>query len=357
MAELFEPLQLRDLRIPNRVWMSPMCTYSAEDGFPSDFHLSHYASRAAGGAGLVMIEATGVRPEGRITPWCLGLWSDEQIPAFRRLADAITAGGAVPAVQLAHAGRKAASNRPWKGGGALPPGDGWPVVGPSAQPFPGHPEPAPLDREQIAGVVASFAAAARRALRAGFQVAEIHAAHGYLLSSFLSPASNHRDDEYGGSLANRARIVLEVIDAVRAVWPDELPVFLRISTTDWITEDTRHDRRGWTVEDSVELARLAGEHGVDLIDASSGGVEPAPVPDRRDYQTALAARVRDEAKVTVGAVGRITEPGWAEELLTTGQADAVFLGRALLRDPSWPNHAAVALGATPRFLEQYGYAV
>jgi 2,4-dienoyl-CoA reductase-like NADH-dependent reductase (Old Yellow Enzyme family) len=353
VAVLFEPIELRGLRIPNRVWMSPMCTYSADPGrpgVPTDFHLGHYAARAAGGAGLVMTEAAAVRADGRITPWCLGLWSDEQIPAFRRIAEAITAGGAVPAIQLAHAGRKAATERPWRGGGPVTETLGWPAVGPSAEPFPGYREPSALRRDEIAELVASFAAAARRALTAGFRVAEIHGAHGYLINSFLSPVSNPRDDEYGGSLENRARLVLEVIDAVRSVWPGDLPVFLRISTTDWL-------ENGWSVDDSIRLAGLAHDHGVDLIDASSGGVEPAPVPADRDYQTALAARLRAGSKVAVGAVGRITEPEWAEELLATGQADATFIGRALLRDPSWANHAAAVLGATPRFLEQYEYAL
>jgi 2,4-dienoyl-CoA reductase-like NADH-dependent reductase (Old Yellow Enzyme family) len=353
VAVLFEPIELRGLRIPNRVWMSPMCTYSADPeraGVPTDFHLGHYAARAAGGAGLVMTEATAVRADGRITPWCLGLWSDEHIPAFRRVAEAITAGGAVPAIQLAHAGRKAATERPWRGGGPVTESLAWPSVGPGTNAFPGYREPSALGREEIAELVASFADAARRALAAGFRVAEIHGAHGYLINSFLSPVSNLRDDDYGGGLENRARLVLEVIDAVRSVWPESLPVFLRISTTDWLDH-------GWTLDDSVRLAGLAHDHGVDLIDASSGGVEPARVPADRDYQTALAARLRAESKVAVGAVGRITEPEWAEELLATGQADATFIGRALLRDPSWANHAATTLGATPRFLEQYGYAL
>jgi 2,4-dienoyl-CoA reductase-like NADH-dependent reductase (Old Yellow Enzyme family) len=362
MATLFEPIQLRELTIPNRVWMSPMCTYSAESGeragMPTDFHLAHYGSRAAGGTGLVMIEATGIRSDGRITPWDLGLWSDEQTPEFRRLAQAITSAGAVPAIQLAHAGRKASVDRPWRGGAPLAEGaKGWSTVGPSAIAFPGYPTPTALDREGIADLVESFAAATHRALEAGFEVVEIHAAHGYLLHSFLSPLSNQRGDEYGGTLENRARLVLDVVDTVRAIWPANLPVFLRISTTDWITEDPSDGRRGWTVEDSIQLARWACGRGVDLIDGSSAGIEPAAIPHTRDYQTALTARVRSEAQVTVGAVGRITDPRWAEELVATGQTDAVFLGRALLRDASWPNNAAAILGAPPRFVEQYGYAL
>lgn len=363
MAELFEPLELRKLTIPNRVWMSPMCTYAADPapslaGRPTDFHLSHYASRAAGGAGLVMLEATGVRADGRISPFDLGLWSDDQIESFTRLATVITAAGAVPAIQLAHAGRKASIDRPWLGGAPLNEDQlGWTTVGPSLDSFPGYPAPRELTVEEIGELVQSFADSARRALLAGFQVVEIHAAHGYLLHSFLSPASNRRQDQFGGSLENRARIVLEVIDAVRAIWPEDLPLFLRISTTDWISEDDSNDRQGWTVTDSIQLSRWAGERGVDLIDGSSGGLEPAPIPHTRDYQTALAAQVRSESALPVAAVGRIDDPQWAQELVSSGQADAIFLGRALLRDASWPNNAAVALGASPRFIVQYDYAL
>lgn len=362
MPALFTPIMLRGLTIPNRVWMSPMCTYSAESGeqagMPTDCHLAHYASRAAGGAGLVMVEATGVRSDGRISPWDLGLWSDAQTPAFGRIAQAISAAGAVPAIQLAHAGRKASLDRPWRGGAPLAAGNGgWPTLGPSAIAFPGYPCPTAINRAEMTSLVASFAAAARRALDAGFEVVEVNAAHGYLLQSFLSPISNRRDDEFGGSLVNRARLVLEVVDAVRAVWPQELPLFLRISTTDWITENPSDGREGWTVEDSVHLARWVSERGVDLLDLSSGGVEPAPIPSTRDYQTALAARIRAEASVTVAAVGRIAEASWADELVRTNQADAVFIGRALLRDASWPNNAAAELGAMPRFVEQYDYVL
>lgn len=363
MNRLFEPLQLRGLTIPNRVWMSPMCTYAATPepggaGRPTDFHLAHYASRAAGGAGLVMLEATGVRADGRISPFDLGLWDDSQVESFARVAAAIVDAGAVPGVQLAHAGRKASVDRPWRGGDPLDEDAfGWQSVGPSATAFPGYPVPQELDIDEIADIVASFAASARRALTAGFEVVEVHAAHGYLLHSFLSPASNQRQDQYGGTLENRARIVLEVVDAVRAVWPEDKPVFLRVSTTDWITEDDSHERQGWTVADTAQLARWAGEHGVDLVDGSSGGLEPAPIPRTRDYQTSLIAQVRAESGVPVAAVGRIDDPAWAEELVSTGQADAVFIGRALLRDASWPNNAATTLGANPRFVVEYDYAL
>ncbi|WP_353713555.1 NADH:flavin oxidoreductase/NADH oxidase [Arthrobacter sp. K5] len=363
MTNVFSPITLRGLTIPNRVWMSPMCTYSAAAdgehiGQPTDFHLAHYSARAAGGAGLVMVEATGVAPEGRISPFDLGLWSESQVEAFGRLAGAIRAGGAVPAVQLAHAGRKASVNPPWLGGNPVnQAAGGWQAMGPSTVEFPGFPAPESLTHGQIADVVSSFAHSARLANQAGFEVVEIHAAHGYLLHSFLSPVSNLRDDEYGGSLENRARLVLAVIDAVRAVWPEGRPVFLRVSTTDWINENPDDDRRAWSVEDTVHLAGWAKERGIDLVDASSGGLEPALIPESRDYQVDKAAQVRARSGVPVAAVGRISDPEWAAELIRDDAADAVFIGRALLRDASWTNNAAAALGAQPRFLHQYDYAL
>ena len=340
-----------------------MCTYSANPeperaGRPTDFHLGHYVARAAGGAGLVMIEATGVSPEGRISPYDLGLWSNDQTEDFRRLASAISAAGAVPAIQLAHAGRKASVDRPWRGGTPLTEGTlGWQAVGPSSVAFPGYPAPHELTRADISDVVEAFSQAARRARSAGFEVAEVHAAHGYLLHSFLSPVSNLRTDDYGGSLENRARLVLEVIDAVRAVWADDRPVFLRVSTTDWIAENPADNRSSWTIEDTVTLATWATGHGIDLVDCSSGGTDSVPIPRDRDYQTKYARQVRTEAGVTVGAVGRIADPAYAAELVETGSADALFIGRALLRDPSWVNNAASQFGATPRFIEQYDYAL
>ncbi|POH59275.1 NADH:flavin oxidoreductase/NADH oxidase [Arthrobacter glacialis] len=363
MTELFEPLTVRGTTIPNRVWMSPMCTYSALSdgsgvGAPNDFHLAHYAARAAGGVGLAVVEATGVLPEGRISPYDLGLWDDAQIPAHRRLAAAIADAGAVPGIQLAHAGRKASMERPWLGGGPVPAAEGgWPVVGPSGIAFPGYPEPAAMTVADIATVVAAWADSARRALEAGYEVVEIHAAHGYLLHSFLSPLSNTRTDNYGGSLENRARIVLEVLDAVRAVWPADKPIFLRISTTDWVAEDPEDGRAAWTVEDSIVLSRWATDHGADLIDASSGALVPASIPHREDYQTRNAALLKAASGTLVAAVGRITDPATASELLSNGSADAVFIGRALLRDASWANNAATVLGARGRFMRQYDYAV
>ncbi len=363
MTELFESLTIRGTTIPNRVWMSPMCTYSAlsdgpEVGAPNDFHVAHYAARAAGGVGLVMVEATGVLPEGRISPYDVGLWDDAQIPAHHRLVSAIANAGAVPAIQLAHAGRKASIDRPWLGGEPVPAAEGgWPVSGPSAIAFPGYPEPAAMTLTDIANVVAAWAEATRRALEAGYEVVEVHAAHGYLLHSFLSPLSNNRTDSYGGSLENRSRIVLEVLDAVRSVWPADKPVFLRISTTDWVAEDAEDGREAWTVEDSIVLSRWATDHGADLIDASSGGLVPAKIPHREDYQTRNAALLKAASGTMVAAVGRIGDPAAAQQLLAAESADAVFIGRALLRDASWANNAAAALGARGRFIRQYDYAV
>lgn len=363
MTTPFTPLKLRTLEIPNRLWMSPMCMYSADatgpaTGSPNDFHLAHYTARAAGGAGLVMIEATGVRPDGRISPYDLGLWNDHQSNAFARLARSITAAGSIPAVQLAHAGRKASVDKPWLGGEPMTAErNGWPTISPSGDAYPGYLPPAEMSEDDIRDVIRAFADSARRALDAGFEVVEVHAAHGYLLHSFLSPASNKRTDNYGGSFENRVRFPLEVIDAVREVWPEELPVFLRVSTTDWIEEDPSDDRTGWTVDETVRFSRLALEHGIDLIDCSSGGLEPVPIPRNRDYQTRYAARVRAEVDAPVAAVGRITDPHWAAELIGDETVDAIFLGRALLRDPSWVNAAAASTGERPRFVEQYDYAL
>lgn len=369
MPKLFDPIQLREVLVPNRVWMSPMCTYTAEPqvglaGRPNDFHYAHYTTRAAGGAGLVLIEATGVRPEGRISPYDLGLWDDDQTADFARLADGIRENGAVPGIQLAHAGRKASVDRPWLGGKHIGEADfiggeslGWTPVGPSPLAFPDFPAPHELTLAEVKAVVDAFAAAARRAEAAGFDVVEIHAAHGYLLHSFLSPISNQRTDEYGGSLENRTRIVLEVIDAVRAVWPQGKPVFLRVSTTDWIEENPADDRASWTLAQTVRLSTWAAEHGVDLIDASSGGLDVVTIPRDRDYQVSKAAVVRAETGVPTAAVGRIDTPSYAADLVESGQVDAVFLGRPLLRNPSWANDAALQLGMSPRFIEQYAYTL
>ncbi|QUH02315.1 NADH:flavin oxidoreductase/NADH oxidase [Saccharopolyspora erythraea] len=364
MSALFAPLALRSLEIPNRVWMSPMCMYSAaadgEDvGAPTDFHLAHLATRAVGGAGLVMVEATGVRADGRISPWDLGLWNDRQQQAFTRVTEAIRAHGSVPAIQLAHAGRKASVDKPWRGNQPLASADGgWQPVAPSAEPFAHHLVPHELTAEEIQQLVRDFAESARRALAAGFQVVELHGAHGYLIHSFLSPVSNKRTDAYGGSLENRLRFALEVVDAVRAVWPDELPVFFRTSATDWLTENPSDPREGWTGEDTVRLAKELQARGVDLLDVSSGGLVPdAEIKPAPGYQVPFAAQVRDGAGISTAAVGLILEPAQAEEIVSSGRADAVMLGRQLLREPYWAHRAAEELGEQPRWPDQYGYAV
>ncbi len=351
MNHLFSPYTLRGLTLRNRIAVSPMCQYSSTDGFANDWHYLHLGSRAVGGAGLVFTEAAAVEPRGRISPQDLGIWSDEHVPALRRIVDALHAHGAAAGVQLAHAGRKASTRRPWEGGKPVgPDGGGWKdIVGPSPVPFAdGYPTPAELDAATIAQLVAAFAASARRAREAGFDVAEVHAAHGYLLHAFLSPLSNHRTDAYGGSFANRARIVREVVSAVRAEWPEELPVFVRISASDWV-------EGGWTIEDSVELAAQLKPLGVDLIDCSSGGnVMPPPrMPLGPGYQVPFAERVRRDAGVPTGAVGLITTPQQADQIVRTGQADLVLLGRELLRDPYWPLRAAHELRQEITWPPQY----
>lgn len=364
MSSLFEPFLLRTLEIPNRVWMSPMCMYSAESrgpetGCPTDWHLTHLASRAAGGAGLIMVEATAVRPDGRITPWDLGLWNTEQESAVSRIARGIRELGSVPAIQLAHAGRKASSDRPWLTGGQLPTeNEGWPVKGPSAIPYGRWRAPEELSREEILGLVEDFAAAATRARNAGFQVAEIHGAHGYLIGSFLSPHTNARIDEYGGSFENRTRFALQVVDAVRAVWPAELPLFFRLSATDWLSENPSDPREGWSVADSVRLAAILRTHGVDLLDVSSGGLVPdARITAGPGYQVPFAETIRADARIPTAAVGLINEPQQAQDIIDEGRADAVFLGREMLRNPYWPRHAAETLGYEREWPTQYGYAV
>ncbi|MFC8126993.1 NADH:flavin oxidoreductase/NADH oxidase [Streptomyces sp. NPDC057302] len=364
MSSLFTPLTLRSLQIPNRVWMSPMCMYSAapegpDTGAPTDFHLTHLASRAAGGAGLVMAEATGVRPDGRISPWDLGLWNDRQQEAFTRITEAITAHGAVPAIQLAHAGRKASVDKPWLSDRYLTEDEnGWQPVAPSPVAYDGLAVPHELTVEEIQQLVGDFADSARRALAAGFQVVDVHGAHGYLINSFLSPASNHRTDAYGGSFENRIRFALEVVDAVRAVWPEDLPVFFRTSATDWLTENPEDEREGWTGEDTVRLAKELHAHGVDLVDVSTGGmVRDAKIVAGPNYQVPFADQARNQAGIPTATVGIITEPQQAEDIITGGQADAVFLGRELLRNPYWAQHAALTLGAEPTWPDQYAYAV
>lgn len=366
VSALFEPYALRSLSVPNRIWMAPMCQYSAaatgpDTGAANDWHFAHYASRAAGGTGLVLVEATAVSPEGRISPADLGIWNDRQTEAFRPITAFLAGQGTVPGIQLAHAGRKASTDRPWRGGAAIGVDDaeGWKPVGPSPLAYDGsHTEPAELSTEEIRQIVGQFADAARRALDAGFRVAEIHGAHGYLIGEFLSPHSNHRTDAYGGSFENRTRFALEVVDAVRAVWPEELPLFFRISATDWLTENADDPREGWTADDTVRLARRLLAHGVDLLDVSTGGLAPkARIPVEPGYQVPFAERVRTETGLPVAAVGLITDPVQAEKILADGHADAVLLGRELLRDPYFARNAARALGGDVQVPEQYGYAV
>ncbi|MER7660333.1 MULTISPECIES: NADH:flavin oxidoreductase/NADH oxidase [unclassified Streptomyces] len=355
MSALFQPCTLRSLTIPNRAWMAPMCQYSAEAsgpdaGVPTDWHFAHYAARAAGGTGLILVEATAVAPEGRISPADTGIWNDTQVEAFRRITRFVKSQGTTVGVQLAHAGRKASTDRPWKGGGPVGADDhGWQPLAPSPLPFDeGHPVPDELTTAEIEEIVGQFAAAARRALDAGFEIAEIHGAHGYLIGEFLSPHTNHRTDEYGGSFENRARFPLAVVDAVRAVWPDELPLFFRISATDWL------DEGGWTADDTVRFAALLQEHGIDLLDVSSGGNAPhVSIPTGPGYQVPFAARVRAETGLPVAAVGMITDAEQAEKIIANGEADAVLLGRELLRNPSWARHAARELGGEIRVPEQY----
>ncbi|MBL1065894.1 NADH:flavin oxidoreductase/NADH oxidase [Streptomyces sp. 7-21] len=354
-TSLFAPYTLRSLTIPNRVWMAPMCQYSAAPdgeaaGVPTDWHVVHLGARATGGAGLIITEATAVTPEGRISPYDLGIWNDAQVEGFRRITSFLTSQGSVPAIQLAHAGRKASTERTWVDRGRqIAPGEehGWTPVGPSPLAFSARStRPEELSTEQIRGLVQSFADAARRALDAGFQAAEIHGAHGYLIHQFLSPHSNHRTDAYGGPFENRARFALEVTEAVRAVWPEDLPVLFRVSATDWFEENPDDDREGWTLADTVRLAKELQARGVDLIDVSSGGIAPdARITSGPGYQVPFAAAVREQAGIPVAAVGLITEARQAQDILDAGQADAVLLGRELLRNPYWPRQAAAVLGA------------
>ncbi|GIW91823.1 MAG: oxidoreductase [Pirellulaceae bacterium] len=337
---LFTPLTIGSVTLRNRIGMSPMCQYSAVDGFPTDWHLMHLGARAAGGVGLIILEATAVSPEGRISPFDLGIWSDDHIAALSRIVKLIESLGAVAGIQLAHAGRKASVGRPWEGGKPIAPANGgWPVVGPTAEPFaPGYPTPIPLDAAGIARVVADFATATKRARAAGFRWIEIHAAHGYLLHNFLSPLGNDRSDEYGGDLRGRARLLCEVTAAVRAEWPSDLPLAVRLSCSDWTPE-------GLTIADTVEVARMLREQGVDLIDCSSGGIAPGiTIPVGEGYQVPFAAQVRREANIATAAVGLITRAEHADAIVRNGDADLVLLGRELLRDPHWPLRAARALG-------------
>jgi 2,4-dienoyl-CoA reductase-like NADH-dependent reductase (Old Yellow Enzyme family) len=337
---LFSPLRLRELEFKNRIFVSPMCQYSCIEGMPTDWHLVHLGSRAVGGAALVMAEATAIVPEGRISPCDTGIWTDGHAAAFQRIAAFISAQGSVPGLQIAHAGRKASTDLPWQGGNPLRPGNGgWQPLAPSAIAFAAnYTVPRELSPAEIGQLVERFTEAAKRALTAGFKVIEIHMAHGYLLHSFLSPLSNRRTDEFGADFAGRTRFPLQVAKAVRNAWPASLPVFVRISATDWV-------EGGWDLGQSVRFCRRLRKLGIDLIDCSSGGlVADAKIPVGPGFQVPFAAAIRREADMPTAAVGLITSPQQAEQTLVCGDADAVFLARQMLRDPYWPLHAAKSLG-------------
>lgn len=340
MSILTSPWSIKDVSFRNRIFMSPMCQYRAENGRPTNWHLVHLGSRAVGGAGLVMVEATGVSPEGRISPWDTGLWERSQVDAFRPIVDFVSEHGAVPGIQIAHAGRKASVDRPWKGGKPLSPAEGgWVPVAPSPIPFnAASAVPRSLDAQGMENVVRDFVSATHRALETGFKVLEIHMAHGYLMNEFLSPLSNARTDEYGGSIENRMRFPLKVAREVRQVWPERYPLFVRISATDWV-------EGGWTLDDSIVLCQELREIGVDLIDVSSGGLMPdAKVPVGPGFQVPFADGIRKKVDILVSAVGMITDPEQAEAILKNGEADAVSLAKAFLRDPYWAWRAAKKLG-------------
>ncbi len=349
MSRLFEPLSQRSVTLRNRIVVSPMCQYSAVDGVPNDWHLVHLGSRAVGGAGLVLAEASAVSAAGRISPSDTGLWNDTQAEAWSRIARFVCTQGALPGIQLGHAGRKASVSAPWLGGIPVTPDDGgWTPVAPSAIAFNDiSPVPRALHASELKNIVDDFACAAWRALAAGFRVVELHAAHGYLLHQFLSPLSNRRTDDYGGGFDNRIRLLLEVIDAVRKVWPERLPLWLRLSATDWA-------EGGWDIDQSVALSRIVKQHGVDLIDVSSGGLVPGvKIPLEPGYQVPFAARIREQAGIATGAVGLITDADQAEAVVERGDADVVLLARELLRDPYFPRRAAKALSGELHAPEQY----
>jgi 2,4-dienoyl-CoA reductase-like NADH-dependent reductase (Old Yellow Enzyme family) len=349
-VQLFSPFEIRGVKLRNRVVVSPMCEYSCEDGFANDWHLVHLGSRAVGGAALVIAEATGVEARGRISPQDLGLWKDEQIEPLARIVKFVHSQGAAAGIQLAHAGRKASTHVPWEQRGSQIPvaEGGWVPVAPSPIPFrEGDMMPHELTRADIREIIEAFAATARRAVRAGFDVIEIHGAHGYLIHEFLSPLANRRSDEYGGSFENRIRFATEVVKSVRATIPESMPLFMRISASDWV-------EGGWTLDDSVKLAQCAKTLAVDLIDCSSGGMVPyAKIELGPGYQVPFAERIRREADIATAAVGMITEPDQAQEIVTSGKADLVMLARELLRDPYWPLHAQKTLGSKPKPPVQY----
>ena len=349
MSLLFSPLTVRSVTFPNRIVVSPMCQYSSVDGFANDWHLVHLGSRAVGGAGAVVIEATAVSPEGRISHGDMGLWKDEHIEFMKRIAAFIHSQGSIAGIQLAHAGRKASHHAPWLGGESLRPEEmAWQTLGPSAISFKeGTPVPREMEIEDIELVKVQFRSAALRALKAGFKLIEVHAAHGYLLHEFLSPFSNVREDAYGGSFENRTRLLLEVIDHIRSVWPEELPLFVRISVTEWV-------EGGWTTEDSIALSKIVKQHGVDLVDCSTGGnISGVKIPLVPLYQVPYAEKIKKESGILSGAVGLITTPEEAESIIRDGKADLVVMARELLRDPYFPLHAAKKLGFDITWPNQY----
>ena len=356
MPNLFDPLTIRSVTLRNRIGVSPMCMYSSEDGAATDWHFVHLGSRAVGGAALVIAEATAVSPEGRISQGDAGLWAEKHIEPLARINRFIKAHGAVPGIQLAHAGRKGSALKPWEGDGQLSePQGGWQTVAPSAVAFGGDllKVPKALSVSEIQKVQQDFVAAAKRALAAGYEWLEIHSAHGYLAHEFLSPIANKRTDNYGGSFENRTRFVLETVQGVRAVWPEKFPLSIRFSCTDWV-------EGGWTIEETVELARRVKREGIDLVDCSSGGMAPdAKIPVGPGYQVQFAERIKKEAGILTAAVGMIREPHQADKIVTDGQADIVLLAREFLRDPYWPYHAARTLGIKEKLEapEQYGRAM
>jgi 2,4-dienoyl-CoA reductase-like NADH-dependent reductase (Old Yellow Enzyme family) len=349
MSDLFSEITIRSIKLKNRIVVSPMCQYSSEDGFANDWHLVHLGSRAVGGAGLVLTEATAVSPEGRISPGDLGIWKDEHISFLKRITTFIEAQGSVAGMQLAHAGRKASIQVSWKGGQTLKPDmGGWAIVAPSAIPFKeGDLIPEELNTQDIEKIIADFQSAAKRALQAGFKVIELHAAHGYLIHEFLSPLSNKRTDAYGGSFENRIRFLLEIVESVKRVWPDDHPLFVRISATDWV-------ENGWTEEDSIKLAQVLKTKAVDLIDCSTGGNVPnVKIPIKPMYQVSFAENIKRTTGILTGAVGLITTSAEAESIIAGNKADLVFIARELLRDPYFPLRAANELNAEIVWPVQY----
>lgn len=349
MSLLFSPLKIREVEFKNRIAVSPMCQYSSENGMPTDWHFVHLGSRAVGGAALVIMEATAVSPEGRISPDDAGIWNDQQAEAYKRITSFISSQNSIPGIQIAHAGRKASTYSPWKGKGMVDiKNGGWRTIAPSAVPFASdYPHPKEMDKEEIKKVINQFKSAAGRSINAGFQVIELHMAHGYLVHEFLSPISNHRKDEYGGSLENRCRLALEITKAVRDSISKSTPLFVRISSTDWVKD-------GWDIDQSVQLAKWLKELGADLIDCSSGGnVADAKIPAGPGYQVSFAQRIRKEAGILTGAVGFITSPEQAENIVRTEQSDLVIMAREMLRDPYWPLHAAKKLKSDIEWPKQY----